>query len=208
MRTFRMIIAIVFLASASLGLVSCENKAAKEAEAARIEQEKQEAIQQALEEQKAEMQKQEQQAQEMRLQQQAEQERRVQEEQQNDITKFVGKYHFREYPVSNVNDNYTYTYEVLSDGRVVKEGVYIGTIKVVSDNAFMIRPSHRLEHFPQIEFCVYRNGEGDHEIGHVNGGQYIDKIVFDIKENRAYRSGLEDYRNRDIGEVEYYKFYR
>ena len=80
MRTFRMIIAIVFLASASLGFVSCENKAAKEAEAARIEQEKQEAIQQALEEQKAEMQKQEQQAQEMRLQQQAEQERRVQEE--------------------------------------------------------------------------------------------------------------------------------
>ena len=208
MRKINLFLTLVFV-SALLGLVACENKAAKEAEAARIEQEKNEAIQKALEEQKAEFQRQEQQAEEARIQQQAEQEKKVQEDQQNNIKKFVGKYYFRRYPISNVEHNYTFVYEVLPDGRVIYgNDEYIGTIRTVSDDAFMIRPSHRLHHFPQIQFCVYKDGEGDHEVGHVKGGDYIDIIVFDVKENRAYRSGLEDYRNRDVGRLEYYKFTR
>lgn len=218
MRTFRKIIAIGLLASSSIGFSACENKAAKEAEAARIEQEKQEAINQALEEQKTELlrEQQEQQAEKERLHQQAEQERIAQEEQQNSIAKFVGKYYFLKYPVNSVSHNSTGIIEVLPDGRVTRGGdyvgnkiEYIGTIKVVSESAFMINPAHRNQgFFSEFEFCVYRNGE-DHEVGYLHrNSDDIRNLVFDISEKRAYRSGIEDYRNRDIGEVEYYKFTR
>ena len=175
------------IASVSLGFVSCENKAAKEAEAARIEQEKQEAIQQALEEQKAEMQKQELQAQEMRLQQQAEQENRVQEEQQNtSIAKFAGDYDFRGPDESGD----LFIIHVLSDGRVLKDDEYVGVIKVISDNAFMIRPENRNTHFFPRD--TYLHGE-DHPYSY-DYDAYIDRLVFDVKEKRAYCEGLEKYK--------------
>ncbi len=209
MRTFRMIIAIGLLASVSLGFVSCENKAAKEAEAAKIEQEKQEAINQALEEQNAELLREQQEQQELReqeLKQQEEKERLERDNKANSIEQFVGTYIFAS-KTKFLGKFYYSIVEVLPDGRITErtkvddelfDRHFVGNIKKISDHAFMIANSNN--------YYILSDSYTTHK-GYSSKYNRARDVVFDINENKTYRE-LDDYNNRDISDPDYYEFTR
>lgn len=111
--------------------------------------------------------------------------------------------------------------EILSDGRVLlisyviasgeETKMYIGDINIISENAFTIKnASYNVSLcYADTPIYVIRNGV-ERNIGWTTrgGGFSPSSLVFDISENRAYTEGIQKYRNRDIGEVEYVKFKR
>lgn len=126
---------------------------------------------------------------------------RKQEEIDRLFNRFVGTYTFYE-------SKYDERYGVLSDGRVIhnvgygKE--YCGTITIISDNAFMIRPARSYSYsVGPIDAYAQRNGK---EVNVHRSSPYIDYLVFEITTDRAYES-ISGYRNRDIAEAPYIKFH-
>ncbi len=196
------------IVSSSIGFTACENKAAKEAEAARIEQEKQEAINQALEKQKAELLREQQEQQELREQelkrQQEEKERLEKENKANSIDQFVGTYTFKSRKI--LGNIYYLIVEVLPDGRITQctrvkgetyKKMFIGNINKISDHAFMIANAKT--------YILDDSYDSNRHIGS-NYNRARD-VVFDINENRTYIN-LDSYNNRDISEPDYYEFTR
>ncbi len=112
--------------------------------------------------------------------------------------------------------------EVLPDGRVIRIShviatgqetkEYIGDIIIISEDAFMIETANY-----GVSVCssnstpiyLIRNGVETNIGWTTRDGIAVNySLVFDISENRAYLGGIQKYRNRDIGEVEYVKFRR
>ena len=124
----------------------------------------------------------------------------------NPIDKFVGRY--------SIKDGGPNVVEVFPDGRIIYDNVgekrFLGNINIISDNAFMISSTNRLEVIYvndgtpkyRISDGVERNGE------YVGGGLYISYLVYDISERRIYCEGYTKYLNRDISEVRYFKMIR
>lgn len=183
--TVKFMALLLLTTTISIIIFSCESKASKAAkeEAIRIETERK--IRAELEAEKA-----------------AEERTRKQKQEEVDrlYNKFVGTYSFYE-------SKYDERYGVLSDGRVIhnvgygKE--YCGSITIISDNAFMIRPTKSYTYsVGPIDAYAQRNGR---EVNVHRGSSYIEYLVFEITTNRAYESA-SGYRNRDIAEAPYVKF--
>ena len=138
-------------------------------------------------------------------------ERVVKEEPKADpIDRFVGKYKI-------VGENEIYV-EVLSDGRVLccsyrrnDDKSFMGNVKVVSDNAFVLSPSEGSLYYygGTPEFRII-DGVEKEVTSHSEGGGAIPAryLVFDIRENRIYTKGYNKYMNRDICGTEYMKIIR
>lgn len=131
---------------------------------------------------------------------------------QRQKSRFIGRYTIQ-------GGDWDCPIEILSDGRVLlishvivtgeEIPKYIGDINIISENAFTIinSPYNVSLCYNGTPIYVMRNGVERNIAWTSRDGLKASSLVFDIAENRAYR-GVQDYRNRDIGEVEYVKFTR
>lgn|GEM_PF-6186846 len=128
----------------------------------------------------------------------------------NPIDRFVGKYNI-------VGENEIYV-EVLSDGRVLccsyrrsDDKSFMGNVKVVSDNAFVLSPSEgSLYYYGGTPEYRIIDGVETEVTSHSEGGGAIPAryLVFDIGEKRIYTKGYSKYMNRDVCGTEYMKIIR
>lgn len=147
--------------------------------------------------------------------QEPQQENQPQESNRISESKFKGRYSF-------LGGDWESTIEVLPDGRVIRidhviatgqeTKEYIGDIIIISEDAFMIETaSYGVSVCSSNSTPIYliRNGVETNIGWTTRDGIAVNySLVFDISENRAYLGGIQKYRNRDIGEVEYVKFRR
>lgn len=122
----------------------------------------------------------------------------------NPIDKFVGRY--------SIKDGGPNVVEVLSDGRIIFDNVgnksFLGNIKIISDDAFMISssdPSEKIYVSKNTPLYQVRDGVEHNGMWSGDGNEYTKYLVFDIKENRLYTEGYNKYMSRDIASVTYMK---
>ena len=78
---------------------------------------------------------------------------------------------------------------------------YVGTVSDVANGAFVISTNNRESMGVGAWTTLYKNGKDIGRLGEKGYG-YPNKIVIDTKTRRIYKK-IEDYKNKDISDVEY-----
>lgn len=99
---------------------------------------------------------------------------------------------------------------VMEDSRVSllrpSQKQFVGTVSDVNDGAFIITISSRDNASVGAWTTLYKNGRDIGRLGDKGYG-YPKKVVIDTKTRRVY-NGVEDYKNKDISDVEYIMYDR